>query len=64
VAKQQPGRELAVVILIHYRAQCEADAVKQNWVKLLKVAGYQRVVFLRASDGMQIDGLPVLGGGG
>ena len=49
VAKQQPGRELAVVILIHYRAQSEAEAVKQNWVSLLKEVGYQRVVFLLAS---------------
>ena len=64
VAKQQRGRNLAVVILIHYRAQSEADAVKQNWVKLLKEVGYQRVVFLRASGSMQINGLPVLAGGG
>jgi hypothetical protein len=64
VAKQQPGRELAVVILIHYRAQSEADSVRQNWVKLLKEVGYQRVVFLRASGSMQINGLPVLAGGG
>jgi hypothetical protein len=64
VAKQQPGRELAVVILIHYRAQSEGDSVRQNWVKLLKEVGYQRVVFLRASGSMQINGLPVLAGGG
>src|ERR1039457_746744 len=62
VAKQQPGRELAVVILIHYRAQSEGDSVRQNWVKLLKEVGYQRVVFLRASGSMQINGLPVLAG--
>jgi len=63
VAKQQPGRELAVVILIHYRAEGAAEAVRSNWVSLLKEAGYQRVVFLRASTSMQINGLPVLASG-
>ena len=63
VAKQQPGRELAVVILIHYRAEGAAEAVRRNWVSLLKEAGYQRVVFLRASSSMQINGLPVLASG-
>jgi hypothetical protein len=60
VAKQQPGRELAVVILVHYVTEGEAQAVRHNWVKLLKEVGYQRVVFLRASGSMQINGLPVL----
>jgi hypothetical protein len=64
VAKQQPGRQLAVVILIHYGAECEADKVKQNWKDLLAGAGYQRVVFLRAFNGMQVNGLPVLASGG
>ena len=60
VAKQQPGRELAVLILIHYTAPSEANAVEQNWAKLLKGVGYQRVVFLRASSNMKINGLPIL----
>jgi hypothetical protein len=64
LAKQQPGRELAVIILIHYRSAGEAEAARHDWVKLLKEVGYQRVVFLRASSGMQINGLPVLAGGG
>ena len=63
LAKQQTGRELAVVILIHYRAEGAAEAVRSNWVSLLKEAGYQRVVFLRASTSMQINGLPVLASG-
>lgn len=63
VAKQQLGRELAVVVLIHYRAEGAAEAVRRNWVSLLKEAGYQRVVFLRASTSMQINGLPVLASG-
>ena len=64
LAKQQPERELAVVILIHYTAEDEAEAVKHDWVKLLKEAGYERIVFLRASSGMKINGLPILAAGG
>ena len=64
VAKQQPGRELAVVILIHYGAESQADAVKYKWTSLLRQVGYQRVVFLRASNGMTVNGLPVLAQGG
>jgi hypothetical protein len=64
VAKQQPGRQLAVVILIHYGVPGEAEAVEQNWKSLLAGAGYQRVVFLRASSGMRANGLPILAGGG
>lgn len=64
VAKQQPGRQLAVVILIHYNVESEAEAVKRNWKNLLTQVGYQRVVFLRASTGMRVNGLPVLASGG
>ena len=64
MAKQQADRQLAVVILIHYPGDSEADVVKQNWKSLLAGAGYQRVVFLRASSGMQVNGLPVLASGG
>ena len=64
VARQQPGRELAVVILIHYGDQGQAAAVKHKWTNLLTEVGYQRVVFLRAVGGMQVDGLPVLANGG
>ena len=35
VAKQQPGRQLAVVILIHYNVESQAEAVKNNWKNLL-----------------------------
>ena len=64
VAKQQPGRQLAVVILIHYNVESEAEAVKRNWRNLLTQVGYQRVVFLRAANGMRVNGLPVLASGG
>jgi len=64
VAKQQPGRDLAVVILIHYAADTEAATVQTKWRTLLGAAGYQRIVFLRANGGMQINGLPLLVSGG
>ena len=64
VARQQPGRELAVVILIHYGDESQAAAVKQKWTSLLTDVGYQRIVFLRSLGGMQVDGLPVLASGG
>jgi len=64
VARQQPGRELAVVILIHYGDESQAASVKHKWTNLLTEVGYRRVVFLRALGGMQVDGLPVLAGGG
>jgi hypothetical protein len=64
VAKQQPGRQLAVVILIHYRAENEAERVKRNWTSMLTQVGYQRVVFLGALGGMRVNGLPVLANGG
>jgi hypothetical protein len=60
VAKEQPGRQLAVVILIHYRAAPEGAKVKAEWTKLLTDLGYQRVVFLLAQGSMQVDGLTVL----
>ncbi len=64
VAKRQPGRDLAVVILIHYAADTEAQTVKNNWRSLLGQAGYHRIVFLSAGGGMQINGLPLLASGG
>jgi hypothetical protein len=60
VAKQQPDRELAVVILIHYGCQNEIEAVRHKWTNLLMGLGYERVVFLAASGSMRVNGLPVL----
>jgi hypothetical protein len=60
VAKQLPGRELAVVILVHYPSQDTADAVKTKWTGLLTELGYQRVVFLGGYGTRQVNGLPIL----
>jgi hypothetical protein len=60
VAEQLPSRELAVVILLHYRNQCQADAIMSKWTGLLRGLGYQRVVFLAGCRGKQINGLPIL----
>ena len=63
VAKQLPGREMAVVILVHYLYPGETDAVKNKWTGLLTGLGYQRVVFLSGINGRQVNGLPVLAQG-
>jgi hypothetical protein len=60
LARQQPGRELAVVMLIHYTCPSEAEEVRHKWTNLLTGLGYQRVVFLAAAGSMQVNGLPVL----
>ena len=60
VAKQLPGRELAVVILIHYGSPSEAKMVKNRWTSLLTEVGYRRVVFLGGMRGMRVNGLPIL----
>ncbi len=64
VAKQQPSRQLAVVILIRYAAESQAEAVKQKWKNLLTQAGYQRVVFLGGQNTTRVNGLAVLPSGG
>jgi len=57
-AKQQSGRELAVVILLRSNT---SEELKQSWIKILKEVGYKRIVFLRADKpGQKINGLPVL----
>jgi hypothetical protein len=58
LAKQRPGRELAVVILLQFNA---SDDVKHEWVSQLEGLGYKRVVFLRAECNLKINGLAVLG---
>ena len=60
VAKKQPGRDLAVVMLIHYGCQSEGETVRCKWKSQLTEMGFQRVVFLAAGSNMQVNGLPVL----
>lgn len=60
VARQQPERQLGVVILIHYTAAGQAEKVIDDWANQLKALGYQRVVFLLALKGMQPDGFPIV----
>ena len=60
VARQLPGRELAVVILVHYPALDTTEAAKTKWTGLLTGLGYQRVVFLGGYGSRQVNGLPVL----
>jgi len=63
VAAQQPRRELAVAVLIHYTAAAIEESVKAAWVKDLAALGYQRVVFLRAQNQItRVNRLTVLEG--
>jgi hypothetical protein len=64
LAKHQAERELAVVVLVHYSAESQSQAVKEKWRRLLGEAGYQRVVFLRGQRSMRVNGLAVLASGG
>jgi len=60
LARKQPERGLAVVVLIHYCAESEAETVKDKWRNLLGGAGYRDVIFLRGRNSMQVNGLPIL----
>ena len=60
VAGKQPRRDLAVIVMIHYPGSRAEDAAKLAWVNDLKGLGYQRIVFLRGSNKMQVNGLPLL----
>src|ERR1035438_1661995 len=60
LARQQPRRELAVVVLIHYPVACDEQTTKLAWLNDLKGLGYQRIVFLRGGNSMEVMGLPVL----
>ena len=60
LARQQPRHELAVVVLIHYVELKDEETAKLGWVNDLKGLGYQRIVFLRAGNNMEVNGLPVL----
>ena len=64
LAKQQPGRQLAVVAMIRYGTDGQDEEVKHDWTTLLTEVGYRRIVFLRARNSMKMNGLPVLANGG
>jgi len=60
LARQQPRRELAVVVLIHYIEPGDEATAKQGWVHDLQELGCQRIVFLRGGKNMEVNGLPIL----
>ncbi len=60
VAKQLPGRDLAVIILVHYPCDTTEEAVESKWRQLLTGLGYQRVVFLGGFGSRQVNGLQIL----
>lgn len=62
LAREQPGRGLAVVVLTHYPNTGDEEGVKVGWVNDLKALGYQQFVFLRGRNSMDVKGLLVLDG--
>jgi hypothetical protein len=60
LAGQQPGRALAVIVMIHYVSAQQEDTTKLAWMNDLKRLGYKRIVFLRGGNRMQVNGLPML----
>jgi hypothetical protein len=62
VAGEQPRRELAVIVMIHYAGAKLEDTTKLAWANDLRKLGYKRVVFLRGGTRMQINGLRTLPG--
>jgi hypothetical protein len=59
-ARQQPGRGLAAIVLTHYPNSGDEETIKAAWRKELRELGYQRVVFLRGRNSMDVNGLLVL----
>jgi hypothetical protein len=59
-AREQPGRGLVAVVLTHYPNSGDEESAKVGWVNDLKGLGYQRVVFLRGSNSMDVKGLAIL----
>jgi hypothetical protein len=62
LAGQQPGREMAVIVLPYYPNSGSEEAGKLAWVNDLKELGYRRVIFLRDCNSMEVNGLPILDG--
>ena len=60
LAGQQPRRELAVIVMIHYVGAQQEETTKLAWVNDLRRLGYKRIVFLRGGHRMQVNGLPML----
>ena len=60
LAAEQPRRELAVIVLIHYPGVQTEETTKLAWVNDLKALGYKRIVFVRGGNNIQVNGLPIL----
>ena len=60
LASQQPGRELAAVVLVHYPNAGDEEVIKRLWLADLEALGYRHVVFLRGQNSMKVKGLTIL----
>lgn len=59
IAKHNPGRELAVVVVVNNYSESQAAAIGARMKGHLAAHGFKRVVALRGSDTVPIAGLPV-----
>lgn len=59
-ARQQGDRNLAVVVINYIRFPELERQVKQGWVDNLSELNFRRVVFLRADNSDEVDGLRVV----
>jgi len=60
IAKDEPARDMAVVIIGIFETKQEEDHVMRAWMRPLKQLGFQRTVFLRAGRHMEVQGLPII----
>jgi hypothetical protein len=60
ISKEQPGRDLAVVVLGARRSEASEAAVMKKWTTGLSQLGYRRTVFLRSEGETKVQGLPIV----
>lgn len=60
IARQNQGRDLAVVVIGIYPTKAEEDLVMQGWLEPLKAMGYRQTLFLRGGRELEVKGLPIV----
>jgi hypothetical protein len=60
IAKAQPGRDLAVIVIDPYPNKKDMDVMKAKWRQSLAELGYHRLVILRSGIGMKVNRLRVI----
>ncbi len=62
IARQVPGRDLAVVVLNTFHTKADEQVMMRRWQDSLAALGYHHTVFLRGNRNQGVNGLPVLPG--